>query len=156
MHSYHNFLKCVNLFTNKIGWLFIAPFLSYSIRTYHKFTSHICFTISTFILGSHHNLVISPLYCFAISPFVVSSRHNFTISPITTFQHEIASLFHHSKIKPLRLDTIKSLQHCIIAFRLGSTWPKIKHLQYNSYYVFPSEFECFGQWYWNSAYLHES
>ena len=112
----------------------ISTFHHYTVLTFHHFTMCCVITspfhCSTIIII--HYFTITPLHCSSMK-----SHHYFTVS-----------LLHHCTLKPL--------QHCMIALIVGWTLPKIKHIQDQKFHDYSSEFECFGQCYWKSAYLHES
>ena len=117
----------------------------------------------------YHHITISPFHNFTVSPFhhftifcvIISPFHRFTIIIfhyyiITSLHHSNMKSYNHFMISLLHHFTIKPLQYCMISLRVGWMLSQIKHLQDDSSYVSSSEFECFGQWHWNSAYLQES
>ena len=132
MRYFHLFDKCLKKKS-------IVLFVYYLIRTYHKFTSHFCFSISPVFVASHHlftsilfhqctielyhylfwyQITISPLYYFNISSLhhcnvycaMTSPFNHYTISEL----NNITILpFRHFTIAPWHHKTIEKFNDCL-------------------------------------------
>ena len=114
----------------KTGLLFIVPFISYLIGTYHKFTSHI-------FLPFHH-LIIYYGITSIFHHFTVILFYPFTICcGITSpFQKFTAILFHHYTISPLQRETISPFQNFNIVPLNNQKISRCHHKTITTFYDF--------------------